>query len=103
MHALHATGVALLVLLLAASSVLAGSPKRLTSPLTDDVGALGSGRATAQAAVDRLLSEANIQLWVWFTDSFNGASGTDFAAQTADKNGFGATTRQDRDDRSRYG
>ncbi len=76
-------------LLLAAGPAFGASPKRLTAQLTDDVGALGGGRAAVEQAQARLLADAKVQLWVWFTDTMGGVAPSDFAVQTANLNGFG--------------
>jgi len=76
-------------LLLAAGPVVGASPKRLTAQLTDDAGALGGGRAVVESAQAHLLHDANVQLWVWFTDTTGTITAADFAVQTANLNGFG--------------
>ncbi len=84
-----AATLAVVLVLLVSAIALAASPKRLNNPLTDDVGALGSDRATAQAAMDKLLADQDVQLWVWFTDTFSGTPASDFAVSTFNRNSFG--------------
>ena len=80
---------ALVLIAVLASTVLGASPKRLTTQVTDDVGALGGSTGTVQKALDDLQNAASVQLWVWFTDTTGGLSAADFAKQTATLNGFG--------------
>ncbi len=80
---------ALLLAAALATSAVAASPKRLSSQVTDDVGAVSGGAGSVQPALDDLVRAANVQLWVWFTDTTGGLSAADFATQTAKLNGFG--------------
>ena len=92
MHAVRAFAAlagALVLIAVLASTVLGASPKRLTTQVTDDVGALGGSTGTVQKALDDLQNTASVQLWVWFTDTTGGLSAADFAKQTATLNGFG--------------
>src|SRR5450759_1718938 len=93
MHAARAFAAlagALVLIAVLASTVFGASPKRLTTQVTDDVGALGGSTGTVQKALDDLQSTASVQLWVWFTDTTGGLSAADFAKQTATTlNGFG--------------
>ena len=86
-----AASVAGAFLLIAAlsSTVLGSSPRRLSSQVTDDVGAISGGADSVKPALDDLLRTSNVQLWVWFTDTTGGLSAPDFATQTAKLNGFG--------------
>ncbi len=86
-----AAGLAGSLLLIAAlaSTVLAASPKQLAAPITDDVRALSSGPGSVKPALEDLQRTANVQLWVWFTDTTGGLSAADFATQTAKLSGFG--------------
>jgi BMFP domain-containing protein YqiC/uncharacterized membrane protein YgcG len=80
---------ALLLIAALASAVLGASPKHLAAQVTDDVGAVSGGAGSVQPALDDLQRAANVQLWVWFTDTTGGLSAADFATQTAKLNGFG--------------
>jgi uncharacterized membrane protein YgcG/BMFP domain-containing protein YqiC len=91
-HAAHAAGAlagALLLIAVLAFGVLGASPERLATQITDDVGALGGTTSAVQPALDNLQRAANVQLWVWFTDTTGSLSAADFANQTAKLNGFG--------------
>ncbi|MDR3544868.1 MAG: TPM domain-containing protein [Candidatus Limnocylindrales bacterium] len=80
---------AFLLTALLASTVLAASPRRLATQVTDDVGALAGAAATLQGPLDTLQKTDNVQLWVWFTDTTGTLSAPDFATQTAELSGFG--------------
>ena len=80
---------AFLLTALLASTVLAASPRRLATQVTDDVGALAGAAATLQAPLDTLQRTDNVQLWVWFTDTTGALGAPDFATQTAALSGFG--------------
>ena len=89
MRAAAALVGALVLIAVLASAVLGASPRRLATQITDDVGALGGSTGAVQRALDDLQGGANIQLWVWFTDTTGSLSAADFATQTAKLNGFG--------------
>ncbi len=80
---------ALLLIAALSATVLGSSPRRLSAQVTDDVGAISGGATSVQPALDDLQRAANVQLWVWFTDTTGGLSAPDFATQTAKLNGFG--------------
>lgn len=80
---------ALLLIAALSSTVLGSSPRHLAAQVTDDVGAISGGAASVQPALDDLQRAADVQLWVWFTDTTGGLSAPDFATQTAKLNGFG--------------
>src|SRR5450759_5298604 len=91
-HAAHAAGAlagALLLIAVLASGVVGASPERLATQITDDVGALGGTTGAVQKALDDLQNAANVQLWVWFTDTTDGSAAADFATATAKLSGFG--------------
>jgi BMFP domain-containing protein YqiC len=91
-HRTHAAGAlagALLLIATLASTVLGASPKHLAAQVTDDVGAISGAAGSVQPALDNLQRAANVQLWVWFTDTTGSLSAADFANQTAKLNGFG--------------
>ena len=77
-----------LLLLLAVAAAAQSTPK-LTSQITDQTGVLGSGGPQVQAALDKLLSEQDVQLWVVFIPTTDGPTAQQLAQQTFDANGFG--------------
>ena len=86
-----AAAVATLAFLTILPAVLAASPHRLDGPVTDDVDALGGDTATVQAALDDLQRASGAQLWIWYTDTLDGADAPGFATETADASGLGTT------------
>lgn len=64
-------------------------PTRLDEQITDTVGALAGELDQVDTAIEGLESEQGIQLWVAYVDTFNGMSGQDWAAQTAELSGLG--------------
>jgi len=95
---LLAATVAVLVLtvlpvsLAAPSPTAAAEPVNLRSQLTDDVGALSaSDEREVNAALEMLLGESGVQLWVWFTDTTGDLTAPDFAAETARRSSLGGT------------
>ena len=85
----RALGGALLLIAVLASVVLGASPRRLAAQITDDVGALGGNKSAVQQALDDLQRAANVQLWVWFTDTTGSLLAPDLATQAATLSGFG--------------
>ncbi|MEV6492910.1 TPM domain-containing protein, partial [Actinoplanes sp. NPDC051633] len=75
--------LALAVVVLSPSPALADQPQRLATQVVDDAGALGSGRAGAEAALSRLQNETGIQLWVVFVRSFDGIPAQQWTDETA--------------------
>ena len=63
--------------------VFAASPQRLSTPVTDDAGALTGKVADVEAALNDLQDSTGTQLWVWFTDTLNGQDPPAFATETA--------------------
>ncbi len=93
-HAFHlaaATVVALAFLLAILPAVLAASPHRLDGPITDDVNAFDGNPSDVQATLDDLQRATGTQLWVWYTDTLDGADANGFATQTAQTSGLGTT------------
>lgn len=73
----------LITALLTAPSAAAQPPFRLSTYVTDNVGALsGSGHAAVQSAAGKLYSNHHIQLWVVFVDSFDGQPAASWARST---------------------
>lgn len=83
-------GCALLLGLLTAgaSSAHAEDPMDVRGEITDPAGAL-TDTSAVQAALDRLRDNTDMQLFVVYVDSFDGLSGEDWAAQTAELSGLG--------------
>jgi uncharacterized membrane protein YgcG len=77
-----------LLLLLAVAAAAQSTPK-LTSQITDQTGVLGSGGPQVQAALDKLLSDQDVQLWVVFIPTTDGPTAGQLAQQTFEGNGFG--------------
>ena len=63
--------------------VFAASPQRLSTPVTDDAGALTGKVADVEAALNDLQDATGTQLWVWFTDTLSGQDPPAFATETA--------------------
>ncbi|WP_167588473.1 TPM domain-containing protein, partial [Kineococcus rubinsiae] len=89
------TSTALAALLIAGSGIAlaapaaADPPSRLTSQVTDRVGALEGGQREVDDALRQLSDEDRQQLWVVYVGSFDGISGEDWARQTFEASGFG--------------
>ena len=81
--------LALLALLLVAPAASAVAPFRLSGQITDQVGALEGKTDEVQKSIDHLSSSKGIDLWVVFVSSFDGASGQEWAQQTAQASGLG--------------
>jgi hypothetical protein len=76
-------------LLLPAQTAAAQPVPALTSQITDDAGVLGSDVSSLKTALDNLLSQENVQVWVVTVTSGNGTSATDLADEIYKANGFG--------------
>jgi hypothetical protein len=85
---LVAVPLVLVAWLLLTGTASAEQPSRLTQQITDTAGALGDVSGD-QAAIDRLRSDQDIQLFVVFVRTFNGATGTAWAQRTAELSGLG--------------
>ncbi len=73
----------LITALLVAPSAAAQPPFRLSTYITDNVGALhGSARAAIESATGKLYSDRRIQLWVVFVDNFSGQPAVSWADST---------------------
>ncbi len=75
--------------LLLVPAALAQSVPSLTSQITDQTGVLGSDQAQVQSALDDLLNQENVQLWLVLISSTGGATAQDLAQQTFESNGLG--------------
>lgn len=96
-RALAALLFAAIALLLPAAAGLAApahaeAPFRLPQQVTDHADALGGDAGRVQDAVDELFNDHKVQLWVVYTDTFDGMSGEDWARQTAQTSGLGDDT-----------
>lgn len=70
----------------------AAEPVNLRDQLTDDVGALSTAdEREVNAALETLLNDSEVQLWVWFTDTTGDLTAPDFAAETAARSSLGGT------------
>ncbi|MCW2617895.1 MAG: putative dehydrogenase, partial [Modestobacter sp.] len=85
---LVAVPLVLVAWLLLTGTASAEQPSRLTQQITDTAGAL-SEVSGDQAAIDRLRSDQDIQLFVVFVRTFDGATGTAWAQRTAELSGLG--------------
>ncbi|MFC7618035.1 hypothetical protein ACFQV2_36250 [Actinokineospora soli] len=63
--------LAVLAALLLAAPAAAEPPLRLPGQITDDTGALATGRADVQGAIDRLYDERRLRLWVVYVERFD--------------------------------
>ena len=72
-----------------AQSAGAQSAPHLTSQITDQTGALGSGQAKVQAALDGLLNGENVQLWLVFIPTAGSDTAQSTAQLTFESNGLG--------------
>ena len=81
--------LALAVVVFSPAPALADQPQRLATQIVDDAGALGGGRAGAEAALTRLQTETGIQLWVVFVESFDGVPAQQWTDETAELSDLG--------------
>src|SRR4051794_16857907 len=79
---------ALVAPVLIAGPAAAEAPVALTEQITDTADVL-SDESGDEHAIDQLRADQDIQLFVVYVDTFNGATGEDWAKQTADLNGLG--------------
>lgn len=71
-------------------SARAEAPTRMDTYVVDSADALGAaGSAEVRAAVDRLYTDHQVRLWVNYVGDFAGLSPRSWAAQTAERSGFG--------------
>jgi hypothetical protein len=74
-----------------AGAAHADAPLDVRGKVTDTAGVLGGDTARVQKALDTFTDETGFQLFVVYVRSFDGASGPDWADQTAARSGLGAT------------
>jgi hypothetical protein len=85
-----AAALASVLALLVAAPAGADAPARLATPVTDDAGALGNGRASVDSALATLQSDAHLQLWVVFVESFDATPAQAWTDETARLSDLGA-------------
>ena len=87
-----AAGAVVAFTVLPVSSAGAEPPFRVPTQITDNVGALtGGDRADVQAALDELSTDAGVNLFVVYVDTFDNPSDSDaWAAQTAELSSLGS-------------
>ena len=81
--------LALALLLPLAGTVAAADAPSLDSQLTDQTGVLKGRETEITTALDRLLRDHNVQLWVLFVPTTNGTNVTTYAEQVAAANSLG--------------
>lgn len=79
-----------LLALLAATTVQAAGPPKLQGPVTDQAGVLGGRVAEVEQALDALLRDHDVQLFVLFVQGTGDLTATEFADETARANSLGA-------------
>src|SRR5215210_293110 len=72
-----------------AGVALAEAPLRVDEPVTDRSGALGTGPAQVQQALDRLTKDADVRLYVVYVSTFSGRGGQAWADQSAQMSQLG--------------
>jgi uncharacterized membrane protein YgcG len=80
----------LLMLALVAPAVRGAEIPEIRDPITDQTGVLAGGEDEIRTAIDRLLREDNLQLWVVFVDTTDDVPASEFASGTAAANSLGA-------------
>jgi uncharacterized membrane protein YgcG len=76
--------------LVVGTAALAVSPIRLQGHVTDQAGVLGGQTADVQAALDSLLKDHDVELFVAFVDTTGDLTSTDWANETARTSSLGA-------------
>ena len=82
-------GLPLLIALVPALALAADIP-RITGPVTDETGVLEGRTGEIEAAVEDLLDEHGVQLFVVYVPTTDERNAPDFAAETASTNSLGA-------------
>jgi len=83
-------GLLAVLLVGVASPALAVAPLHVSSRITDQVGALKGREQEVSAAIDNLQAKAGISEYVVYVASFDGMTGEQWAAQTAQQSGLGS-------------
>lgn len=81
--------IGLLLSLALASVAFAADIPRLAGPVTDDTGSLGGRIGEVEAALDDLLDDHGVQLFVLFVQTTEELNAPDFAIETATANSLG--------------
>jgi uncharacterized membrane protein YgcG len=90
LRATAAATLAILLALVAATAALGQDVPHLSGRLTDEAGVFdASSRADAQDAINRLSSDANIDLYALFVKTTSGVTVTDYADEVAASNSLG--------------
>lgn len=75
-----------------ATPAVAAQPENLGDQVTDDVGVLtGPDETRLRSALQALLDQTHVQLWVWYTATTGNLTAPDFAAATAERSSLGGT------------
>ncbi|HJW22167.1 MAG TPA: TPM domain-containing protein [Candidatus Limnocylindrales bacterium] len=86
----HSFLVAAALSALVGATALAASPVRLQGHVTDQAGVLDGQTANVQAALDGLLHDHDVELFVLFVDTTGDLTATEFANETARISSLGA-------------
>ncbi len=86
----RSAAAAVLLALALTSTALAADPPRLDGSITDEVGALEGGTDAISEALDALLEDHGVQLFVLFVDSTEDLTATEFVDETARISSLGA-------------
>jgi uncharacterized membrane protein YgcG len=78
------------VLAMAPASVRAADIPRLEGPVTDQTGRLSGQVTEVEAAIDRVLADRDVQVFVLFVATTDELNAPDFASETARQNSLGA-------------
>ncbi len=78
-----------LVVLAGPGPALADEPVDVTGPITDRADALGADAPRVRQALDAFYRETGHQLFVVYVRSFDGLTGQEWAARTAERSGLG--------------
>lgn len=73
----------------AAPSVRAQEPLRLTGPVTDRTGVLAGSEAEITSAIERVRDSDRVEVWVLFVDTNDGLTAEEFARRTFESNSLG--------------
>jgi uncharacterized membrane protein YgcG len=84
-----ALAAAILALTLAATALAVDIP-RLSGSITDQTGTLADGKAEIETALDEVLAQDHVQLFVLFVSTTGDMTSTDFVDETAKENSLGA-------------
>lgn len=88
-RALAVTATLLALAMVGAGPAAAEDPIDVTGNITDRADALGGDTAEVQTALDAYYEQTNRQLFVVYVSDFGGLTGSEWAAQTAERSGLG--------------